>query len=388
MPRIISDAKFARLCQTLRDRKVDVVWIDDNERSRDVNLNYLTGHPNDATVLVYADGQVALRPWDLPLAGKMAHVTRILGSETVSFASPQPLYDDIRQKLGESFTIEFTTRKSHYAVGLIQDAFPKARIISTPQGAEKALQQARAAKEPGEIEKMRAAAGLTNSLLARLPDFIRSEGNKLREVDVALFLETEMRRAGATGTSFETIVANKNRSFGIHAFPAASTELLCVSGPAILDFGVKLDGYCSDVTVPLMFGTPTAHQQAMLDAVRAAYDAAIAVIKPGIAAHVVAETAVNVLKERGGFTMPHGLGHGVGLEVHDPVTVAPKPTDPGVLKNWTETILEPGMIFTVEPGTYDPAHGGVRLENDVLVTSSGVEVLTRSAPLAFPQIVA
>lgn len=383
--RIITDEKLQTVCASLRQRAIDVVWIDDHERSRDVSISYLTGHPNDATLLLFADGETALRPWDVPLARQMAQVTRLLDTAEVPWGSPQPLYDELKRKLGDGFTIEFTTRRSHHAVLQFQQAFPKVRVVCDAHGVELALGRARVVKSSAELGKLRAACELNNRLIDGLADFIRGAGRGVREVDLALHLETEMRRAGATGPSFETIVANVTRSFGIHAFPCASQELLAKQGCAILDFGVKLDGYCSDTTVPLAFGRLAPEQEKMLKAVREAYDEAVAMIKPGVPAHTVAERAVKVL-ERYGCKMPHGLGHGIGLEVHDPIRIAPKPTDPTMLANWSETLLEPGMVFTVEPGAYDPAWGGVRLENDVLVTATGCEILTRSRPLAFPEL--
>jgi Xaa-Pro dipeptidase len=118
-----------------------------------------------------------------------------------------------------------------------------------------------------------------------------------------------------------------------------------------------------------------------LDATQKAYDLAISMIKPGVPAHTIAEAAIGHIKSQG-LNMPYSLGHGIGLEVHDPPRMAVKPTDPEMLKFWKPLPLEPGMVFTVEPGVVDD-RGGCRIENDVLVTMTGVEVLTHSKPIFF-----
>jgi Xaa-Pro dipeptidase len=203
-----------------------------------------------------------------------------------------------------------------------------------------------------------------------------------REVDLALFLENEMRKLGAEKPSFESLVANATRSAQIHNHPPASTESLVKQGLALIDFGILWKGYCTDVTVPMLFGKLNPIQQKMIDATKRIHDQAVSRVKPGALAHEIAEEALDTMKAEG-LNMPYSLGHGIGLEVHEGPSIARKPTDPSILEDWVETPLEAGMVFTIEPGCVDFDHGGTRLENDVLVTETGVEMLTNSRILQF-----
>ena len=142
----------------------------------------------------------------------------------------------------------------------------------------------------------------------------------------------------------------------------------------VLDFGGVYDGYCVDLTRTVQLEPASGSFRRIFDAVREAHAAAIAAIRPGIAASAVDTAAREVLAARGlAEAFVHGTGHGLGLEVHE----EPRVTRPGTTR---DEILRPGMIFTVEPGAYLPGVGGVRIEDDVLVTASGCEVLT-SVPI-------
>jgi Xaa-Pro aminopeptidase len=139
----------------------------------------------------------------------------------------------------------------------------------------------------------------------------------------------------------------------------------------VLDFGGVLDGYCSDLTRTVAIGRPSAESRRLYDAVSDAQQAAIAAVRPGVEASAVDAAARSVLEGRGlGEAFGHGTGHGLGLAVHEEPRIGrPRPDSPPVL-------LAPGMVFTIEPGAYLPGFGGVRIEDDVLVTDTGCEVLT------------
>jgi Xaa-Pro aminopeptidase len=139
----------------------------------------------------------------------------------------------------------------------------------------------------------------------------------------------------------------------------------------VLDFGGILDGYCCDLTRMASVGTPSPEARRLYDAVREAQQAAIDAVRPGVTASSVDAAAREILVARGlGEAFGHGTGHGLGLEVHEEPRVG-RPRSDG-----QDTRLEPGMIFTIEPGAYVPGFGGVRIEDDVLVTEKGSEVLT------------
>jgi Xaa-Pro aminopeptidase len=140
----------------------------------------------------------------------------------------------------------------------------------------------------------------------------------------------------------------------------------------VLDFGGVYDGYCVDLTRTVQLGAVSAALQNLYAAVAEAQRAAIDAVRPGIAASAVDAAARTVLERHGlGAAFGHGTGHGLGLEVHEEPRVSrPSARVPDV-------VLEPGMVFTIEPGAYVPGVGGVRIEDDVLVTETGCEVLTR-----------
>ena len=139
----------------------------------------------------------------------------------------------------------------------------------------------------------------------------------------------------------------------------------------VLDFGGVLGGYCSDLTRTVAIGSLAADRRRLYDAVRDAQAAALAAIRPGVAASDVDEAARNVLTGQGlGDAFGHGTGHGLGLEVHEEPRISRR------REGVAPAVLEPGMVFTVEPGAYVPGTGGVRIEDDVLVTGTGCEILT------------
>ena len=150
---------------------------------------------------------------------------------------------------------------------------------------------------------------------------------------------------------------------------------MALSGLSILDFGVKLQGYTTDVTVPLLHGEPNAKQREMIDLVHGVWDQITDMLKPG-ASTLRISAAVDEFFSKNGYSMPHGLGHGIGLDAHEyPYFRNSEDSD---------FQLESGMIIAIEPGLYDKQHGGMRLENDILITHDGMEVLTRSRTLYFP----
>jgi Xaa-Pro aminopeptidase len=164
-----------------------------------------------------------------------------------------------------------------------------------------------------------------------------------------------------------------------HARPG---DRLLESGDlVVLDFGGVYGGYCVDLTRTVSLGEPGPEARRVYAAVRAAQSAAIAVVGPGVRASRVDAAARDTLKGHGlGEAFGHGTGHGLGVEVHEEPRIGParEPAGPPVTPFPAgDQVLEPGMVFTVEPGAYIPGWGGVRIEDDILVTGDGCEVLTR-----------
>lgn len=217
-------------------------------------------------------------------------------------------------------------------------------------------------KDSEEINRIRAAVLLGSKLFEVAVEAIRPG---VRETQVAAELEYSARKAGAEGMSFDTIIASGSRSALPHA--RASTASIRSRGFVVCDFGVILAGYCSDMTRTVHVGRPSTEARRIYEAVREAQQAAIAAAKPGVSLSEVDGAARNILKRGGlGRYFTHSTGHGVGLEIHEAPRVA----------SGQSGVLQPGMVITIEPGVYIPGKWGVRIEDMVVITDRGCEVLT------------
>lgn len=222
----------------------------------------------------------------------------------------------------------------------------------------------REVKDKQEIAAMRKAALLGCRLFDGMLSYMQLG---LTEVAVAAELEHAARLAGAEAMSFETIVASGVRSALPHG--RATQAKLPKRGFVTLDFGVVVDGYCSDMTRTVHIGKALPGEREVYDAVLEAQEAGVAKIAPGVTASEVDEAARSVLRQAGlDKYFSHSTGHGVGLEIHEGPRLAAKQTQ----------VLQQGMVVTVEPGVYMPGKFGVRIEDMVLVTATGGEVLTPS----------
>ncbi len=224
------------------------------------------------------------------------------------------------------------------------------------------VERLRMVKDSDELRLIREAVVLG----AKLFDTVLASARPgVRESEVAAEMEHAGRQWGAEGMSFETIIASGPRSALPHG--RASNRPLPRNGFVVCDFGVILAGYCSDMTRTVYVGRPSRAARRFYQAVREAQLAGIAAVRPGIPVGEVDRATRAVLKRAGlGRYFTHSTGHGVGLEIHEPPRVAAAQAD----------VLQPGMVITIEPGAYVPGKWGVRIEDMVVVTQSGCEVLT------------
>lgn len=222
----------------------------------------------------------------------------------------------------------------------------------------------RAVKDADEVRRMRAAQAITDAAFSHIIVFMRP-GMTEREVQIEL--EDYMLRHGASALAFPSIVATGANGASPHAIPGETR--LEAGQCVVMDFGAKAQGYCSDMTRTVFLGAPSDTMRAAWDTLRRANEEVEALLRPGVAGCEAHELAERVLAE-GGFEgrMGHGLGHGVGIDIHEEPVLSPRNKEP----------LVAGNVVTVEPGIYLPGEFGMRLEDFGIVTDDGFEVFTRS----------
>ncbi len=219
-------------------------------------------------------------------------------------------------------------------------------------------------KDAAEIKALGASANLVSALLEEVTGQLRPG---LTEREVAWQIEGLCREAGADGLAFPSIVASGPNSALPHAEP--TERKIRVNEPIVLDLGVRLKGYCSDITRTVFLGTPPPELKRVYRTVRQAQLAALKEVQPGVDSTHPDAIARQIIRDEGfGEFFGHGLGHGVGLATHERPRLGPR--KPVSLKN--------GMVVTVEPGIYLPGKGGVRLEEMVVIENGGPRVLTKN----------
>lgn len=226
------------------------------------------------------------------------------------------------------------------------------------------IEKLRMVKEDSELQTIRKATQIADEAFSHILTFIKPG---MTELEVSNELEFFMRRLGATESSFDTIVASGKRSALPHG---VATDKKIENGDMVtLDFGALYDGYVSDITRTVAVGEPPEELKKIYHIVLEAQKRACSALKPGMTGKEADAVARDYISEHGyGEAFGHSTGHGIGLEVHE---------GPG-LSFRSDTKLKPGMVVTVEPGIYVPGLGGVRIEDDVLITEDGCELLTSS----------
>ncbi|MGI9120667.1 MAG: M24 family metallopeptidase [Acidimicrobiales bacterium] len=236
--------------------------------------------------------------------------------------------------------------------------FPDAELVAT-EGLVEAL---RVRKDDGEVARLAAAAAIADAALAAVRHRL---GEGPTEADFALELDSEVRHLGADSASFETIVASGPNGAKPHARPGPRP--IADGDLVVVDFGATVDGYHSDMTRTTMVGTPSATQRRMLDVVAQSQAMGVAAVTDGVECVAVDRACRAVIDDAGwGDAFLHSTGHGVGLDIHEAPRVGSTST----------ASLAVGHVVTVEPGVYLPRHGGVRIEDTVVVTATGCRPLT------------
>lgn len=349
-------ARQTKLAATLHRARVDALLV-----THLPNIRYLCGFAGSAGVLLvpaaaraagavfYTDGRYTQQAAEEVRAARVVIARKGALAEACEHAGRSRI-----KTLG--FESEHLSYASYRHLGQVLRGRTRLKPL------DGVVEQLRLIKDPEEIAQVRASVLLGASLF---PAALASIRPGVSEAVVAGELELQARRAGAEGMSFDSIVAAGPRSALPHG--RASAQPIPGRGFIIVDWGVILAGYCSDATRTVHMGPASKAHHRMYQAVREAQLASIDAVGPGVEAGKVDQAGRLVLKKAGyGAYFTHSTGHGVGIEVHEA---------PRLAKGQTQR-LAPGMIVTIEPGIYLPDEGGVRIEDMVLVTESGCEILT------------
>jgi len=325
------------------------------------NRRYLSGFTGTAGVLLVTADKAFLVT-DFRYLEQAGEETEESGFEVVEYKNK--IWDRVALLLTElkeerwGFESEYLVEKDY-------------RFLAEKMGAnhlvpsEGFLARLRVIKSPAETAMIEKAVAITDSAWERLLPEIKAGR---REGELAALMEFFQREAGASGASFATIVASGPRSALPHG--VAGPRVLQEGDLVVVDVGAVYNGYCSDFTRTVAVGgRPGTEQEKIYQTVLAAQEAALSGLKPGMTAREADALARDIIEEAGyGKNFGHGLGHSLGLNVHEAPRLSPA---------W-ESVLEPGMVFTVEPGIYLPGWGGIRIEDVVVITREGSRVLTRS----------
>ena len=242
----------------------------------------------------------------------------------------------------------------------LKKLFPTASLVSKCS----VIENIAAVKEESEIEAIKQAAAITDRVFKKVLLALKPG---VRELDIAAEISYWHQRLGADGDAFESVVASGPRGALPHG---RATEKKIRRGEFVtLDFGCKYKGYNSDLTRTVAVGMPTEHGRRIYRIVLEAQCKAVEATRPAVPARHLDRVARNHIRQKGfGKYFSHSLGHGLGIEIHEPLRLSVKSKD----------VLQVGNVFTIEPGIYIRGFGGVRIEDDVVVRDSGCEVITKS----------
>jgi len=341
------------------------------------NIRYLTGFAGSTAVAILARDEVVL----ITDGRYVTEVeTRVLpGCPGLKLVKVDPTYDATlsaflrgcdRPRVGFE-SAHLTVKRFDALTAALRDTPSRRAAALIP--AERLVEASRVRKDAAELETFRRAGALISDVAREVLGGVRAGQ---REWEVAADIDDRIRRGGFERPAFDTIVASGPNGALPHARPGE--RRLETGDLVVLDFGGVYDGYCVDITRTVSVGSPGTEARRVYDAVAAAQMAAVQVVKPAAAVTDVDEAARAVLEAHGlGPSFSHATGHGLGLEIHEEPRIGPRRADiPGVPPAGRDDRLEPGVVFTVEPGAYLPGFGGVRIEDDVVVTETGVEWLT------------
>ncbi|HIW31510.1 MAG TPA: Xaa-Pro peptidase family protein [Candidatus Paenibacillus intestinavium] len=349
----MTNPRTSQLHSLLEEKQLEAIIIDSP-----INRRYLSGFTGSAgTLLLTTSASYLLTDFRY----RTQAAEQATGYQVLEYTS-QPMAE-IKALLGKLGLHKVGFEQEHITFAeykLWENELSGIELVPTSA----LVEQIRMIKEPAELQIIQEAADLADRTFAHILNYIKPG---VRELDIALEIEMFMRSNGATSSSFDTIVASGERSALPHGI--ASERIIGNNEFVKLDFGAYYKGYCSDITRTVVVGKATEKHLEIYNIVLEAQLEALANIKPGVTGVQADAFTRDVITKYGyGELFGHGTGHGIGMEIHE----APR------LSRFSDTILAPGMTVTVEPGIYIPDFGGVRIEDDIVITHSGIEILTKS----------
>jgi Xaa-Pro aminopeptidase len=360
------DSRRNRLQRKFREAGIDSLVV-----TGLANVRYLTGFTGDSSWLFLSQSSPPVMLSDTRYETQLSHECPGLEVEIRDAGGTLPaLFAKVASAASArrvGFEVDHVTVAQH---GLLERSLAAAGTSSaTLIGMSGLVERLREVKDKFELAQIREAIRIAERGIAVVRSTLMGSRT---ETDIRYVLEAAMRDFGASGTAFEPIVGVGPTAALPHAH--AGHRRVDEHPVLLVDWGAAVpSGYRSDLTRVFLTGKPTKHIEKVYSTVLAAQQAAIAAIRPGVRCADVDRIARGMIADAGfGKFFGHGLGHGFGLEIHESVRMSPL----------SEQVFEPGMVVTVEPGVYLPGKFGVRIEDDVLVTSDGCEVLS-SVPREF-----
>ncbi|MDN5708010.1 MAG: Xaa-Pro peptidase family protein [Planococcus sp. (in: firmicutes)] len=345
--------KLMKLREQMQKRELDSLLV-----TNPYNLRFITGFTGTA-------GLALITPNDAWFITDFRY-TEQAGEQVTEFKVVQAqkgLIDEVARIAGEA-AVERLAFEQDYMTFATYSQYQE-KLSATLEPVSGLIEKLRMVKSPEELEVLKAAAKIADDAFEHICGYIKAG---MTELQVSNELEFFMRSQGATSSSFDIIVASGLRSALPHG--VASDKKIEQGDLITLDFGALYNGYVSDITRTVAVGEPSDKLKEIYQVVLDSQVLALEKIKPGMTGIEADAIARDYIKSKGyGEAFGHSTGHGIGLEVHE---------GPG-LSFRSETVLEPGMAVTVEPGIYLPGIGGVRIEDDILITETGNERLTHSS---------
>lgn len=352
---MMANTRVVQLRKLLDKQGLEAVLI-----TGEVNRRYLTGFTGSSGYVLITGHKAYLLTDFRYIVQASAQAT---GFEIVEHAAS--VTDTIKQLLNESKIQSLGFEQEHVMYSTFcsyEEQLTPIKLVPVSG----LVEELRVFKDESELALMKEAADLADRTFEYMLTILKPG---VTELEMALEMEIFMRKNGATSSSFDTIVASGERSALPHG--VASERVIGNNEFVKMDFGaLMMNGYCSDITRTVMIGEPTAKHKEIYNIVLEAQLHTLENLRPGMTGREADALARDIIASYGyGDQFGHSTGHGLGMEVHE----APR------LSKLSDTILQPGMVVTVEPGIYIPGFGGVRIEDDVVITETGMRRLTESS---------